>query len=66
VPFLLWIREGQPFYDPDADAALFTGLRENLAPQIKVVEMFSNINDPEFGEAMASTLLQLMETGGNH
>jgi len=48
--------EGQPFYDADADAALFGAIRENLADSVDLVEMDCDINDPAFAMAMAHTL----------
>ncbi len=48
--------EGQPFYDPDADAALFDAIRKNLPDSVDLVEMDCDINDPEFAKAMADTL----------
>jgi len=54
-------KEGMPFYDPQADAMLFKALKENLKPHVEVRELDCNINDPEFAEAMANTLLQLIK-----
>lgn len=51
---------GQPFYDPAADAALFGEIKSRLRSTIPVVELDCNINDPEFAEACARTLLQQM------
>lgn len=48
--------EGQPFYDPDADAALFGAIRDNLPDSVNLVEMDCDINDPSFAKAMADTL----------
>ena len=48
--------EGQPFYDPVADAALFAALRANLEPGVDVREIEAGINDPAFALAMADTL----------
>jgi uncharacterized protein (UPF0261 family) len=48
--------EGQPFYDADADAALFAALRETLADSVEVHEIATDINDPEFAVAMADRL----------
>jgi len=48
--------EGQPFYDADADAALFAALRETLADSVEVHEIDTDINDPEFAVAMADRL----------
>jgi uncharacterized protein (UPF0261 family) len=48
--------EGQPFYDPDADAALFGAIRDHLPDSVDLVEMDCDINDPAFAKAMAETL----------
>ena len=52
--------EGGPFHDPEADAALFTALKQGLRKDIPVVEMANRINDPEFAEAAARMLIELM------
>jgi uncharacterized protein (UPF0261 family) len=53
--------EGQPFHDPDADAALFDALREGLAGStVELIEMDNNVNDPEFAVAMAEKLDSLV------
>jgi uncharacterized protein (UPF0261 family) len=48
--------EGQPFYDADADAALFAGLRETLDGSVEVHELDTDVNDPEFAVTMADRL----------
>jgi uncharacterized protein (UPF0261 family) len=48
--------EGQPFRDPDADAALFEALRAGLGDNVELVEMDCNINDEAFATAMAQKL----------
>ena len=48
--------EGGPFYDPEADQALFGALRSNLAGNVEVHELDAHINDPEFAVAMAAKL----------
>ena len=53
-------REGQPFWWPDADAALFQSLRNWISPHVRLLELDMHINDPEFAEAVAGTLLELM------
>jgi uncharacterized protein (UPF0261 family) len=53
--------EGQPFHDPDADAALFTALRDGLDARVELVEMDCNVNDPEFAAAMADKLDEYMK-----
>jgi len=54
-------REGQPFWWPEADHALFQSLRDWIAPQVKLMELDAHINDPTFAERAAQTLLELME-----
>ena len=52
--------EGQPFHDPEADAALFEALREGLDRSVELVEMDCNVNDPEFAAAMVTKLDEYM------
>lgn len=52
--------EGQPFWWPVADAALFAAIRERLRPDIPLIEMDLQINDPAFARRAAETLLTLM------
>jgi uncharacterized protein (UPF0261 family) len=52
--------EGQPFHDPEADAALFRGVRETIADR-ELHELDMNINDERFAEAMARRLHELIE-----
>jgi uncharacterized protein (UPF0261 family) len=49
---------GGPFWLPDADNALFASLRSNLRPDIPVVELDCNINDPLFAETCANILVR--------
>lgn len=53
-------REGQPFHDAEADAALFASLREGLREEIRVRELDAHVNDPEFAHALADELLALL------
>ena len=52
---------GGPFWLPEADQAFAAGLRESLRDDIEVVELDCNINDREFAELCARTLLGHME-----
>ena len=54
--------EGQPFHDPEADAALFAALRAGLGGNVELIEMDHNVNDPEFAEAMADKLDEYMKS----
>lgn len=49
---------GQPFYWPEADAALFGEWKRNLRPGIPVIEYDGNINDPAFAELCVGELLK--------
>jgi uncharacterized protein (UPF0261 family) len=52
-------RDGQPFHDPAADAALFAALRGALNPNVRVREIDAHINDTEFAQALADELLAM-------
>jgi uncharacterized protein (UPF0261 family) len=49
---------GQKFHDPDADNALFNAIKQNLRPDIELLEIDTEINAPQFAEACARTLLK--------
>ncbi|MGH3027099.1 MAG: Tm-1-like ATP-binding domain-containing protein [Gaiellaceae bacterium] len=50
--------EGQVFFDPEADRALFDALRDTLDPGVDVRELDTDVNDPAFAHAMVDTLHQ--------
>ena len=52
--------EGQPFWWPEADAALFQSLRHWMSPHVEQLEVDLHINDPAFAETAARTLLRLL------
>ncbi len=55
----------QPFYDRDADEALFGALREAIDPErVEVHEWQADINDPRFARAMADRLHELIAAAG--
>jgi uncharacterized protein (UPF0261 family) len=53
--------EGQPFFDPAADDALFLAVRENLGPNVELHEMDTDVNDPAFALAMADRLHEMLQ-----
>jgi uncharacterized protein (UPF0261 family) len=53
-------KQGQPFWWPEADQALFQSLRNWMSPHVELVELDLHINDPAFAEAAAGTLLRLL------
>ena len=48
--------EGGPFHDPAADAALFEAVRAACGPNVEVIELDLDVNDPAFSQAMADWL----------
>lgn len=55
--------EGQPFWWPEADRALFDSIRLWRSPNVELVELDLHINDPAFAAAAASKLQELMQRG---
>jgi uncharacterized protein (UPF0261 family) len=67
VAFLIPLRgvsmldsEGGRFWDPEADKACYDAIKQNVRSDIPVYELDHNINDPEFSEAVARTLLKML------
>jgi uncharacterized protein (UPF0261 family) len=52
-------RAGGPFDDPEARSALLAGLREQ-GPRLDIRELDLHVNDPQFAEAAARRLIELM------
>jgi uncharacterized protein (UPF0261 family) len=52
--------EGQPFWWPEADHALFQSIRNWIAPQVRLVELDLHINDPAFARTCAELLLEML------
>lgn len=50
-------REGQPFYDPEADAAFRSALKAHLRAHVRLCELDLHLNDAEFAQACAEALL---------
>ena len=53
-------REGFPLREPETDLILMNTLKANLDHRIKVIEIDSNINDPEFATAAVEAISELM------
>jgi uncharacterized protein (UPF0261 family) len=53
--------EGGDFWDPEADQACYDAIKKNLKPDIPVIEMDNNINDPEFSDKCATLLLDMLK-----
>ncbi len=52
--------EGQPFYGPEEDAALFDTLRADIADNVELAELDNNVNDDEFALFAAKKLVELI------
>ncbi|MCZ6673120.1 MAG: Tm-1-like ATP-binding domain-containing protein [Verrucomicrobia bacterium] len=51
--------EGQAFYDPDADKALFKAIHANA--KVEVIDINETVNSPVFARACAEKLLELIK-----
>ncbi len=58
----LYAKAGGPFHDPEADARCIAAIQRDLRPGIEVVEMDTDINDPEFARRCAGALIELLKT----
>jgi uncharacterized protein (UPF0261 family) len=52
--------DGQQFSDREADRAIFDAIKANLKPEIPVVELDLNINDPRFAAKAVEMMLELL------
>jgi uncharacterized protein (UPF0261 family)/ABC-type branched-subunit amino acid transport system ATPase component len=57
---------GQPFWDPDADAALFRALERTVRETAnrRLIRLKNNINDPEFAAAVVGAFRPLLGRAG--
>ena len=53
--------EGGPFHDAAADEALFDAVRGACGPNVEVIELDLDVNDPSFSQAMADWLSAQLE-----
>jgi uncharacterized protein (UPF0261 family) len=52
--------EGQPFYWPEANQAIFDAIKQNVREDIPVIEMDVEINDNSFADRAAQELLRML------
>ena len=57
-------RDGGPFWGPEADEALFQSIRNWISPSVQLIELDLHINDPEFAQTAAKTLLKMVGSRG--
>ncbi len=53
---------GGPFWSPEADQAFVDALRRGLRPEIPIVLVETDVNDPAFATRAAETLLAMLPT----
>jgi uncharacterized protein (UPF0261 family) len=51
---------GGAFWDPEADRACFEAIKKDLKPDVPFIELDNNVNDPEFANRTAETLLDML------
>jgi uncharacterized protein (UPF0261 family) len=56
---------GKPFFDPEADRALFETLEREFrpGPDRRLIKLDLNINDPAFAEALVDHFLDIVSAG---
>jgi uncharacterized protein (UPF0261 family) len=52
--------EGNPFWSPEADRALYDAIKATLRPGVELIEVDANVNDPLFADAATAKLLELI------
>jgi len=52
--------EGEIFYWPEANQAIFDAIKQNLRSDIPVIEMDVGINDPAFADRAVQELLSML------
>ena len=50
---------GNPTYDPDEDRVFIEVLRTRLNPDIRIIEVDANMEDPEFAAAVVESALEI-------
>jgi uncharacterized protein (UPF0261 family) len=53
--------EGGALYDPISDKTFIDEIRENLDPEIDIIELDTHINTPEFAQAVVDALEQTLQ-----
>ena len=56
-------REGRPFWQPEADAALYQSVRNWISPHVRLVELDLHVNDAEFARGAAAVLVEMLAEG---
>ncbi len=51
---------GGRFWDPEADRACYATIKQKVKAEIPVIELDYNINEPDFADKVAETLLEML------
>ena len=54
-------QEGQPFWWPEADTALFDAIRKHVPPHVRLIEVDAHVNDAAFAETATGALLAMVK-----
>lgn len=54
-------QKGEPFFDPEANNALFDSLRKHIDSSIRLVELDLHINDKVFAEKAGEELIEMLK-----
>lgn len=54
-------KEGESFYNPEADRVLFDSLKKHINSSVALKELDLHINDPAFAREMAQQMLKILE-----
>jgi len=58
--FCMYCHPGEPLYDPEGDLRLIESLKKHLKPEVEIQEIDAHINDPEFADAAALSMMELI------
>jgi uncharacterized protein (UPF0261 family) len=67
IPKLGWLsveKEGSEFFYPEGIQAFVDGLQGKLKPEIELIEVDANIEDPVFAQAVVKAFEEVMRLGG--
>jgi uncharacterized protein (UPF0261 family) len=54
-------RPGKIFYDPEANAALFSTLKQELSPKVELIEDEHHLDDPDFAVRVGHCMIRLLK-----
>lgn len=58
-------KQGQHFYDPEADAAFIRVIKDSVKKKVDIIEVNAHINDVKFAKKVVDTFDKLLKKGGS-